>query len=98
MKIFPMKIKSSPIEATTPNFAGFLKIKKNASFAAKQKFLPEMEILEFSLKQILMRKNEFYLNICIFIQKFNTFFQTKHETFAITQNAFHYFCVLFGFF
>ena len=44
MKIFPKKMKSSPMEATIPNFTGFLIIKKNASFAAKQKFFPEIAI------------------------------------------------------
>ena len=44
MKIFPMKMKSSPIPATIPNLAGFLKIKKKASFAAMQKVRPEIAI------------------------------------------------------
>ena len=44
MKIFPKKMNNSPIEATKPNLAGFLKIKKKASLAAEQKLFPVIEI------------------------------------------------------
>lgn len=44
IKDFPKKINSSPIEATIPNFAGFLITKKNPSFAAPQNPFPVMDI------------------------------------------------------
>jgi hypothetical protein len=40
MKSFPMKMNTSPMLATTENLAGFLKIRKKASFAEEQKFFP----------------------------------------------------------
>ena len=41
---FPKVMKMFPIVPTTPNLAGFLKIRKKASFAAMQKLFPVIEI------------------------------------------------------
>jgi hypothetical protein len=41
---FPINIKTSPNPTTRPKSAGFLKIKKNPSLAAEQKFFPVIAI------------------------------------------------------
>lgn len=54
MNNFPRKMKTSPIPATSPNFAGFRRTMKKASFAEVQKLFPCMAIF---LKFIVFKKN-----------------------------------------
>lgn len=73
MQSFPKKINTSPMLATKPNLAGFLIIKKNASFADVQKPLPCIAIflfinLKISQLCILFKKKvQKYLDVSVFI-------------------------------
>ena len=64
INILPMKMKSPPIPATIPNLAGFLNIRKKASFAAKQNIFPDIAIFRIKIKKEKPGQEPVYKRFC----------------------------------
>lgn len=89
MNSFPRKVKTSPIPETSPNLAGLRTIRKKASWAEAQKFLPWIAIFRKMMKSgFQSKKSQSNLNVRVFIEESDAFFKAKRVALEAFHSAF----------